>query len=256
VNVALEVERAAEATEIPADKVRALQAHAQRTKTWAMLCNALDPLDCNGTNSGGTDPALELRFCDELDFGFGWIAAEPAYMLRASHALAHDSDVWLIDPVDGRGVDERVRALGRPVGVIQLLDRHERDCAALAERHGVPLHRTPFDGVPGSPFQLLRVIRNPLWNEVALWWAERRVLVVAEALGTARYFLAPGDELGVHPLLRMLPPRSLSRLEPEHILCGHGEGVHGPAAAVALRRAITGSRRRTPAWLAGLVTRR
>jgi hypothetical protein len=199
---------------------------------------------------------VEIRFVDELDVGFGWIAAEPAYMHRASHALAEGGRVWLVDPVDGGGLDERLRVLGEPAGVVQLIDRHARDGAALAERYGVPLHVTPFDGVPGSPFDVRRVVRLPLWKEVALWWPARRVLVAADALGTLRYFRAPGEKLGVHPLLRLTPPRSLAGLEPEHVLCGHGWGVHGPEAAAALREALATSRRRIPSVLAGLVQRR
>jgi len=198
---------------------------------------------------------MEARFCDETDFGFGWIAPQPASMLRASHALADGGRVWLLDPVECEGVDERIRALGEPAGVIQLLDRHARDCVALAERYGVPLHVTPYDGVPESPFEALEVVRIPRWKEVALWWPERRVLAVGDALGTLRYFRAPGEELGVHPLLRLTPPRALGRLDPEHVLCGHGRGVHGPAAGAALREALAGSRRRTPAWLVGLARR-
>ncbi|HWQ23422.1 MAG TPA: hypothetical protein VNK94_04895 [Gaiellaceae bacterium] len=193
---------------------------------------------------------------DELPFGFGWLAPEHAFLQRTSHALAEAGRVWLIDPVDVEGLDERVGALGEPAGVIQLLDRHGRDCAALAERHRVPLHRVPFAGVPGSPFQVRAVVRLPGWREAALWWPERRTLVVADALGTAPYFLAPGERLGVHPLRRLAPPRALRGLPAEHVLCGHGAGVHGPEAAAALEDALRLARRRAPRWLAGLVRRR
>lgn len=198
---------------------------------------------------------MDVRFVDELPFGFGWIAAEPAYMQRASHAVAGDGRVWLFDPVDYPGLDERLLRLGEPAGVVQLLDRHARDCAALAERHGVPLHVTPFDGVTESPFEVHRVLRIPGWKEVAAWWPGRRVLVVADAVGTAPYFRARGEPLGMHPLLRLLPPRGLAQLEPEHVLCGHGEGVHGPEAAATLREALATARRRTPSWLMSFVRR-
>lgn len=199
---------------------------------------------------------MDVRFCDELEHGFGWIAAEPAPMQRASHALVDGGDVWLVDPVAGDGVLERVGAAGRPAGVIQLLDRHRRDCAALAERLGVPLHRVPFGDVAASPFRALSVVRLPLWQEAALWWPERRVLVVADALGTAPYFLAPGESLAVHPFLRLWPPRVLAGVDPEHVSCGHGEGIHGPDAAELVRVAVATARRRTPAWIGGLVRRR
>jgi hypothetical protein len=189
----------------------------------------------------------------ELPFGFGWIATEPRLLERASHALVDDGRVWLVDPVDVDGLEERVRAEREPAGVLQLLDRHARDGALLARRYGVALHDMSEQGVLGVPFGVLRSVSLPFWKEAALWWPERRTLVVADALGTASYFLAPGETLGVHPLLRLLPPRSLGRLEPEHVLCGHGEGVHGPDAAAALHEALRSSRRRLPGWLAGLI---
>jgi hypothetical protein len=134
--------------------------------------------------------------------------------------------------------------------VIQLLDRHNRDCAALARRLGVPRHRVPFAGVPGSPFEFVRVANVPRWREVALWWSAPRVLVCGDALGAAPYFRAPGERLGVHPLLRLVPPRRLAALEPLHVLGGHGEGLHEDAAA-AVREAVATARRRLPAaWLA------
>ncbi len=198
---------------------------------------------------------MNARFCDELPFGFGWIAAEPAYMQRASHALVDAGRVWLVDPVDVDGLDERIRAVGKPVGVIQLLDRHGRDSATLAQRYDVPLHRVPFAGVPGSPFEVLRAVSVPRWREAALWWPEHRALIVADALGTAAYYLGPGEQLAVHPLLRILPPRSLASFEPEHVLCGHGDGVHGPDASEALTAALESARSGTPRWLLGLAGR-
>jgi hypothetical protein len=104
--------------------------------------------------------------------------------------------------------------------------------------------------------ELARIVWNRLWKEVAFWEPTRRILVVADALGTVGYFIAPGERLGVHPFLRLRPPRSLAGLEPEHILCGHGAGVHGPAAAAALHEALATSRRRLPRALASSLRRR
>lgn len=193
---------------------------------------------------------MEVRFCDETGFGFSWIAAEPAFMQRTSHALAAEGGVWVIDPVDGPGVEERIRGLGEPRAVLMLLDRHRRDCRALADRLSVPVHETPFDGVAGAPCRFIPVIRNRLWREVALWWEERRVLVCPEAVGTSPLFRAPGEQAAVHPALRLFPPRrQLAGLEPEHLLVGHGEGIHGEAAAAALREALAGSTRAMPSWV-------
>jgi hypothetical protein len=185
-----------------------------------------------------------VTVCDEGPWGFSWIAAEPPWMQRASHALvvpgADGPEVWIIDPVDFPGLDDRVRALGRPTGVIQLLDRHNRDCAAVSARLGVPIWITPRE-VPGSPFEVLEVKRGRGWQEVALWWAAQRVLVVAEAVGTPRYYRAPGERLGIHPMLRLTPPRMLQRYRPEHILVGHGAGIHEDAPG-ALAAALDRSR--------------
>jgi hypothetical protein len=193
---------------------------------------------------------MRVEFCDEFDGGFGWLV-EDERMQRSSHALVTDGRVWVIDPVDGDGVEERIRAAGEPAGVLQLLDRHNRDCRALAERLGVPLQVVP--GEPMEPFQFARVIDARKWKEVALWWPEREVLVVAEAVGSAPPFVARGERLGVHPVLRLTPPkRRLRGFEPQVVLCGHGEGVLADAAP-SLQEALRTSRRRIPRLLASWV---
>jgi glyoxylase-like metal-dependent hydrolase (beta-lactamase superfamily II) len=187
---------------------------------------------------------VEVRACDETEWSAGWVLDE--FMERCSHALRDgDGRVWVVDPVDDGGAEARIRALGEPAAVIQLLDRHNRDCAELAERLGVAHHRVPFDGVPGSPFDVIAVRRRRRWQEVALWWPERRVLVCGDALGTARYYRAGDERLGTNPLMRLTPPRPLAQVEPEAILVGHGEGVFEDAAG-ALHEALDTARRRTP----------
>ncbi len=193
---------------------------------------------------------MSLRFVDELDGVVGWL--EPRGLRRTAHALAADGRVWVIDPFDGDGVEERIRALGEPAGVIQLLDRHNRDTAELAERLGVPLHVVPSD-VPSSPFRFVPVLRWRYWREVALWWPERRILVSADALGTVPHYFRVGDEpVGIHPFLRLFPPRGLRGLDPLHVLVGHGEGAHEEYVARELDEAIRCARRRIPRWLVGL----
>ena len=195
------------------------------------------------------------RFCDETEWGFGWI--EAGRMRRTSHALLADGLVWIVDPVDGEGVDERIRALGEPGGVIQLLDRHNRDCAAFAARFGVPHQIVPRGRLDGVPFEFLLVRNSRLWKETALWWDDERVLCVADALGTVPFFCAPGEVLGVHPLLRLLPPRKrLGGVNPRHVLCGHGAGVHGDQAETAFREALSTARRRLPRAAARLISAR
>jgi hypothetical protein len=187
-----------------------------------------------------------MQLCDEFDCGFGWLQDER--MQRASHALVAGGRVWAIDPVDEDGLDERLLALGEPGGVIQLLDRHNRDSAALAARLGVPLH---YLDAP-APFEAIRLGTPPKWNEIALWWPERRVLVCADALGTAPFFRAGDEPVGVHPMLRFAPPRALVGLGPEHVLVGHGEGLHGPETGALVDDAVRQARRRIPRWLRGI----
>jgi len=180
---------------------------------------------------------------DDFGFGFSWVMREA--MTRTSHALATDEGVWLVDPVDEPEAMERVAALGSPAGVLQLLDRHNRDSAAIAARLGVPHLRVP-DSVPGSPFSVVRVIDIPIWHEIALWWPERRVLAVAEAVGTNESYTLGQGAAGVQGTLRFRPPGALRGFQPEHLLVGHGSGVHGPAATEALTTAYARSRRDLP----------
>jgi hypothetical protein len=195
-----------------------------------------------------------VRIADEGDAGFSWISGSPAWQEKASHALLADGAVWLVDPIDFVGLDERVRALGEPRGVLQLFGAHGRDCAPVAARLGVPHLLTPTEA-PGSPFALFPVPGIPGSHETALWWEARRTLVVAEAVGTAPYYSAPGQPVGVHPLLRVLrPPKVLLGYEPERLLVGHGAGLHENVEA-ALARAVHGSRRDLPRVL-GRVLRR
>jgi hypothetical protein len=180
----------------------------------------------------------------EHELGLSWVMDEP--MERAAHALAGDDGrVWLVDPVDDAAALERVAQLGAPAGVLQLLDRHNRDCDALAQRLGVPHLKVP-EAVPESPFEVRSVVRTPFWREVALWWPARRALVVAEVLGTTAAFAVGDGPVGIHPMVRMLPPRGLRGLGPEHLLVGHGPPLHGPEVAAAVDHAIARSRHDVP----------
>lgn len=183
---------------------------------------------------------MTFRFCDESALGFSWVAEEP--LTRTSHALAANGRVWLVDPVDWPEAIERARSVGDPAAVLQLLDRHNRDCASVAARLGVPHFASPAT-VPDSPFEVAEVKGWKRWREVALWWPEPRVLVVAEAIGTNRFFTGRRGAVGVHLFLRLTPPKVLARSEPEHLLVGHGDGLHGLEAATALREGIRRSRR-------------
>lgn len=189
----------------------------------------------------------EVRIDTGLPFAVSWTVSEP--MLRSSHALAAGGLVWLIDPVADDAALEAARGLGEIAAVLQLLDRHPRDCAELAERYDVPLLRLP-DEVEDAPFTAFPVVSMPKWREQGLWWEAESLLVVPEAVGTGPYFAVGDGAVGVHPLLRMVPPvKALRRHEPERLLCGHGPALHEGAAG-AIRQAIDHSRSDTPKMLA------
>lgn len=183
---------------------------------------------------------------EEGPWGLSWILDEA--MSRTSHALVDGGRVWLVDPVDVPEAMERALALGVPAGVIQLLDRHGRDCAELAARLGIPHLKVPRS-VPDSPFEAIQVLHIPGWHEVALWWPGPRVLVVAEALGTNAMFRVGPGAVGVHVLLRGKPPGALRAFAPDDLLVGHGPGVHGSDATRGVAAAYARARRDLPAAL-------
>lgn len=168
------------------------------------------------------------------DCGLTW--TESGGLKRSAHALRSGERVWLVDPFEDEVALSAASELGRPAAVLQLLDRHNRDCAKIAQRFEVPLLRLP-EVMPDSPFTPVSVVARPWWREIALWWPERQALVVAEAVGTVRAF-ALGRALGLHPMLRLTPPRgALTRYAPERVLVGHGP-VLGSGGAEAIRVAL------------------
>lgn len=216
-----------------------------------------------------------LEVLDRWDGGISWTLADDEVQ-RTSHALVVDGDaederaVWLVDPVDAPGLDDELADLGEVSGVVVLLDRHTRDSAAIATRHDVAValpetlagvaddldcETSVFRGVlPDTDFRTIRLVDNALWREVALYDRESKTLVVAESLGTAEFFRAGGERLGVHPGLRLVPPRAkLDGLRPERILVGHGKGVVDDAPG-ALRDALRNSRRTAPRLYAEMLT--
>lgn len=208
--------------------------------------------------SGASDP----RFVDRFDGGLGWIAYPDEDMRRASHALATDAGVYVVDPVDADGIDEEIAGLGDVAGVVVALDRHLRDADAVANRHDVPVYvphwmsgvRSDLDApveefggrLPDSEYEVIPVIKNPFWKEFALYDGDGGTLLVPEAVGTSDYFLGGDERLGVHPMLRMFPPRKqLGDCSPERVLVGHGEGIMADGAA-ALDAALRTARRNAP----------
>jgi hypothetical protein len=185
---------------------------------------------------------MRLEELAEHSLGLTWVVDDP--LLRASHALVHEGRVWLVDPVDAPEALERAAALGEPAGVLQLFMAHPRDGEAIASRLGVPLHVLP-DVLPETPFSVLNLDLGP-WKERALWWPERKGLVVPESIGTATHYAVGRGPAGIHVMRRLVPPTRLKPFLPEHLLVGHGPPVHGSNAAAATLDAINRSRRELP----------
>jgi len=213
----------------------------------------------------GSGPT-NLSVIDEFDGGVGWMAYPGEPMQRASHALRDGEKLWLVDPVDADGLEDVLAGRGDVAGIVLLLDRHKRDAAALARRFDVPVFRPGWmrsvDGALDAPVRALgsslagyevhRRLDLPGWREAVLHHPESRTLIVPESVGTNEFTLAGDERLGVHPALRLFPPRDLLEFSPERVLVGHGTGVHERATA-ALQDAVAGSRRRAPrAYLGAL----
>lgn len=209
-----------------------------------------------------SEPASDFEEFDRWDEGVGWIAHPEEMIQRASHALVDDGEVWVVDPVDAPGVDDLLGELGEVAGVVVTVDRHRRDAASFANRHGVAVHLPAWidrrvdapvrrfdDRLGDTDYRAIEVLDVPGWHEAALYDEGEGTLVVGDALGTAEYFRAREERLGVHPAIRLFPPRAFRGLDPQRILVGHGSGVFDDAAAT-LQDALDGSRRRYPGLLA------
>ncbi|WP_254862285.1 hypothetical protein [Halovivax gelatinilyticus] len=206
-----------------------------------------------------SDAAMDV---ERFDGGCSWIAHPKETMQRASHALAVDDGAWLIDPVDTDGLDELLAEYGEVAGVVVCLDRHYRDADALAQRHDVSTWIPDWfdepDGEFDAPIERFGatlaetgieshpVVNHRFWREAALYDADREILVVPESLGTSSYFVTGTERLGVHPTMRVTPPRvPLADFVPRVVLVGHGSPVTEKATE-ALVDALEGSRRRAP----------
>lgn len=202
-----------------------------------------------------------LREIDRWDRGVGWLAYPDETMQRASHALATDDGVWIVDPVDAPGVDDLVADLGEVAGVAVLLDRHARDAGTIASRHDVsvslpswmtgvassldaPVERVG-EGLGNGGYELRRVVDNRAWQEAVLYGEADGTLYVPEVLGTSAYFRAGDEPLGVHPMLRLTPPTGLAELSIDRLLVGHGVGIFDDPET-AVETAVETSRRRAP----------
>lgn len=210
----------------------------------------------------GSGLATEWQEINRFEDGVSWIAYPEEMMQRTSHAVVgDDGGVWVIDPIDVEGLDDLLAEFGDVAGVVILLDRHKRDCAEVANRHDVPVWVPSFmDGVAteldasiqrfdnalgNSGFVLYELVNKSFWQEGVLYNEETGVLIVPEAVGSTENFRTSERQLGVHPMLRVLPPRELTQFQPSRILVGHGPGVSENVSEV-IEDAISGARVRTP----------
>ncbi|ELZ98907.1 hypothetical protein C440_01085 [Haloferax mucosum ATCC BAA-1512] len=206
----------------------------------------------------------QLHEIDRWEHGVGWLAYPDETMQRASHAVEVDGDVWLFDPVDADGLDDLLAEYGDVAGVAIGLDRHKRDAATIATRHEVPVYVASWmtgvadeldapverfgNSLGDSGFQTFRIVDRavPPWQEVGFFHKELGTLVVPETVGTVGYFCAPGERLGVHPMLRPIPPRrALYGYDPDRLLVGHGAGI-SENAGDELRTALSNARTNLP----------
>lgn len=209
----------------------------------------------------GGDPAIVHRW----DHGLTWIAHPTEQMQRASHALAVEDDVWLIDPLDARGLDGILDELGEVAGVVVLTNSHGRDADTLADRYDVAIHtpacfddaRAEFaapvvpitDELAATGFDLVWEKDAAGWKEGALYHADRETLVVADTLMTSLFTDETG-RLELFPFFRLSPPRDgLGGLAVDRVLVGHGEPVVADAEA-KLDAALADARRGAPSAIA------
>ena len=197
----------------------------------------------------------------EWDGGFSWVSHPEEKIARASHALRDGTDVWVVDPLDFMGLDDRLAEAGDVAGTVVLFNQHTREAGTIASRHGVSVHVPAWmegvddridapierfdDHLGGTDYRTIPLSRSRLWGECALFDGE--TLVVPEAVGTATHFRGGDERLGIHPFRRVVPPRrQLRGLDPERVLTGHGTGVF-EGGSEALADALAGARRRAPA---------
>ena len=132
-------------------------------------------------------------------------AADPAQ--RASSAIVVDAGTLVVDPVDGDGLDGLLSGLPSVIGVVTLLDRHQRDAAVVAERLGAP-RLTPLalggSGVAVDGVEERSVFERRNWRESLLWLPDTahyankylvEVVAVLELLDTNLNSTVPGSVL-------------------------------------------------------------
>lgn len=200
------------------------------------------------------DPEFE-RSGDVLE----WLAHPDERGQRASHAIVGADGVWVVDPIDVPGLDDRLAELGEVAGVLVCSRMHARDAGTIARRHDVTVHvPTGFDRVPervDAPFtwaarlpddeirlERLGVVSG--WDEATLTFDD--ALYVPELFGTAPMHTVGEERVGVYLFARPLLSRlSMPQTDPERLFFGHGRAITEDATS-ALDDALHGGRRRFP----------
>ena len=205
----------------------------------------------------GTDP----RIVDEFEAGFGWIAHPDEGGQRASHVIVGEDGVWVFDPVDAVGIDQRIEELGPVAGVAVCSSWHARDAGMLASRFDVPVAVPSWisrvrsrivapvldyeNTFPDAAFTLYPRRRIPRFEEAILYHEATATLYVPDSLGTTPHHALPDESIAPPLTYRLAPPTYLGQLAPDRILVGHGIGIHENATP-ALSSALESSRRRFP----------
>ncbi|WP_135533948.1 hypothetical protein [Halostella pelagica] len=206
--------------------------------------------------------ATEFQVIDRWSGGVSWLAHPNEEGERASHAIRADDGVWVIDPVDARGIDDLLGELGDVAGVAVLCSYHARDAGAIANRHDVAVHvprwmdrvaervSAPIERykttIGESGFHVTRVEPLSMWQEAIAYRESDGTLIVPDLLGSGSGYTVSDERIGVVLSHRLFPPReTLGELDPDRILFGHGGGVFEDANA-ALDDALSGARKRFP----------
>ncbi len=209
--------------------------------------------------------------------GFTWLAHPAEAMERASHAIgvtvdgrpaatAADVDaVWVVEPIDYDGLDDRLETLGPVAGVVVLASFHRRDATAVAGRHDVPVHlagtvgrlasridgptRVFRDRLAGTGFKAIPVMGGIPWSESVLYDGSTGTLVATEVLVSSDAATGPGERAAVSPFVRLFPPRAvLGTLSVSRLLFGHGPPILDDAQS-ALDGAMAECYRGFPAYV-------
>lgn len=209
--------------------------------------------------------------------GFTWMPHPSEALERASHAIGVTNDggpaeaaddvaaVWVLEPIDYDGLDERLSTLGPVAGVVVLASFHRRDAAAVADRHDVPVYlarsvrklapridaptRVFRDELAGTRFRAIPVMGGVPWSESVLYDGSTGTLIATEVLVSSDAATGPGERVAVSPYVRLVPPRNvLGKLSVSRLLFGHGQPVMTDAQP-ALDSAMAECYRGFPAYL-------